>query len=89
VTTDYGPCALSLGAAELELVRSMKRVIIPVFFVLTALTLAEPPPPVGPHGERARKVATFARSPRFQPKHARDISVALAFVSFTSDPMAQ
>jgi TonB family protein len=48
----------------------MKRVIIPVFFVLTALTFAEPPPPVGPHGERAWKVATFAPKPEV-PAEAR------------------
>ena len=52
------------AVAELFLVRSMKRVIIPALFAMTAFAFAKPPL-VGPHGEPAKEVAIYAPKPDY------------------------
>ncbi len=54
----------------------MKRVIIAAFFALTAMTLAKPPP-VGPDGKPARKLAIYAPRPQIPVEaHARHLTGA-------------
>jgi TonB family protein len=80
VLTAKNPCFLftrsgSLLEAEIGetkvrriVVRSMKRVIISTFFAFTGATFATPP--VGPHGEPARAIATYGPRPDY-PLSAR------------------
>jgi TonB family protein len=62
----------------------MKRVTIPVLFVLTAVAASRASAPVGPHGEPARKVAIYAPKPdvpaEAHTRHLRGAGVCVVYV---------